>query len=102
MYGNTRMYTSNRASRAPVKRAAPKEIEDMNKIHIINLEGDDVVEVKIDGVLTQMPPGTAQDFDVARGAAVSVFVTDPEAAKGEFPKDLADASNGGGGDGSGD
>lgn len=98
MYGNTRTY--HRASRAPVKCVAPQEIE-MNKVHIINLEGDDVVEVKIDGVLTQMQPGTAQDFDIERGASVDLYVTDPTAAKAEFPADLAAQSNQGG-DGSGD
>ena len=98
MYGNTRTYPSNRASRAPVKCAAPQETE-MNKIQVMNFEGSDVLEVKVDGVLTQIQPGEALDFDIERGAPVSVYVTDPEAAKAEFPKDLAAQSTLGSSDG---
>lgn len=63
-----------------------------NKVLFSNLEGTDVLEVKIDGVLTQLQPGSALEVDIERGATVAVFVTDPVAAQANFPADTAAAS----------
>jgi hypothetical protein len=86
--------------RAPALRAALQEVS-MNTIKFSNIVGPDVLEVKINGELVQVQAGTGYAVDLKPGDAIDVYVTDPVAASGQFPQDLADASNQGG-DGSGE
>ncbi|MEI6317401.1 MAG: hypothetical protein WCS09_02725 [Pseudomonadota bacterium] len=73
----------------------------MNTIKFSNLVGPNVLEVKINGELQQVQAGSGYAVDLKPGDTVSVYVTDPAAASGTFPADLAEQSNQGG-DGGGE